>query len=373
VRVIDLGAFVAGPYASKLMADFGADVIKVEPPAGDPSRMLYRTFFSANLGKRSVCIDAKSEDGRRLIRELCASADIVHHNFRPGVAERMGVAPEDLSAMRPGVVTLESFAYGARGPKAANSGFDMVFQALCGHEIRNAGEGRAPLWIRMPLVDYACGALGGVALLAGLLEREATGEAVHAEVDLLSAGVWMISELVQRPDGGFVGAPANNAQQTGLGPYEAFYEASDGWIAIAARTEACRMRLAAALGLAGLPEAPAEAGALIAGCVARLTAGEALAALSQAGVWTERCVEDGWTALRDDPAARRAGAAVSGQSALYGRVQAIGALSAIGGGDGAPVDHATFPAQGADTAGVLADLGYGVEEIDSLRLRKVVA
>jgi crotonobetainyl-CoA:carnitine CoA-transferase CaiB-like acyl-CoA transferase len=372
VRVVDLGAFVAGPYASKLMADLGADVIKIEPPAGDPSRMLYRTFFSANLGKRSVCIDAKSEDGRRLIRELCASADVVHHNFRPGVAERMGVGPDDLSALRPGVVTLESFAYGARGPKAANSGFDMVFQALCGHEVRNAGEGRAPLWIRMPLVDYACGALGGVAALAGLLEREASGEAVHAEVDLLSAGVWMISELVQRPDGGFAGAPGNNAAQTGLGPCEAFYEASDGWIAIAARTEACRRRLAAALGLGELPEAPADCGVLIAGRVARLTAGEALAALSQAGVWAERCVEDGWTALRDDPAARRAGAAVSGQSVLYGRVHAIGALSAAG-GDGAPVDDATFPAQGADTAGVLAELGYGAEEIDRLRLGKVIA
>ncbi len=136
VRVIDFGIFVAGPYASKLLADYGADVIQVEPPAGRSTLSGERTIISANHGKRSICVDAKSESGRAIVAMLCKDADIVLHNFRPGVSDRLGLDQTSLRRINPAVVTLETTAYGAVGPKSQAPGFDMVMQAHCGLESR---------------------------------------------------------------------------------------------------------------------------------------------------------------------------------------------------------------------------------------------
>ena len=169
IRVIDFGIFVAGPYASKLLADYGADVIQVEPPTGRPTLSGERTIISATHGKRSICIDAKSAAGRTLIATLCKDADAVLHNFRPGVAERLGLDRRTLRALNPAVVTLETTAYGPTGPKSPAPGFDMVMQAHCGLEHRAGGTGNRPLCCRAPLVDFATGAIGAIGLLVGTL------------------------------------------------------------------------------------------------------------------------------------------------------------------------------------------------------------
>ncbi len=297
IRVIDFGIFVAGPYASKLLADYGADVIQVEPPTGRSTMSGERTIISANHGKRSICIDAKSAAGRALVATLCKDADVVLHNFRPGVAERLGLDRQSLRARNPSVVTLETTAYGSTGPKSSAPGFDMVMQAHCGLQQRAGGAGNPPLCCRAPLVDFATGAIGAVGLLVGLWERLKSGRVLSVETNLLNVGTHMLSELVRAPDGTLHGAPSLDRTQTGLHPAESLYQTADGWIAIAARSDPVAAALARLLEIQ-LPSRRATWGvaerAQIASRVAAWPSRGLLDKLEAAGVWAEACVRDAW-------------------------------------------------------------------------------
>ncbi|MET1084105.1 MAG: CoA transferase, partial [Burkholderiales bacterium] len=178
VRIVDCGAFVAGPLASTLLTDLGAEVIKVEPVAGDPNRAIFASFTVANRGKKSVAIDSKHPIASEYVRALCLSADVVMNNFRPGVSARLGVDPASLLAARSDLVVLESPAYGVEGPHAQKSGFDMVMQAYCGHEVRCAGAGNDPDWDRINIADFTGGMMGAVAILTALVHRARSGNGV---------------------------------------------------------------------------------------------------------------------------------------------------------------------------------------------------
>lgn len=297
IRVIDFGIFVAGPYASKLLADYGADVIQVEPPAGRSTLSGERTIISANHGKRSICVDAKSEAGRAIVAKLCKSADVVLHNFRPGVAERLHLDRNSLRRINPGIVTLETTAYGVTGPKSQAPGFDMVMQAHCGLEYRAGGAGNPPLCCRSPLVDFATGAIGAIGLLVGLWERSRSGRALAVDTNLLNVGTYMMSELIRAPDGSLRGAPSLDRSQTGFSPAESLYQASDGWIAIAARSDSMAVALAHVLEIV-LPERRADWSETerlrIAARIGALALQPLLGKLASAGVWAEACARDAW-------------------------------------------------------------------------------
>jgi crotonobetainyl-CoA:carnitine CoA-transferase CaiB-like acyl-CoA transferase len=294
VRIIDFGAYLSGPKASSVLADLGADVIKVEPPNGDPNRGSFRSFIAANRGKRAIVLDLKTTDGLRIAHDLSAKADIVCNNFRSAAAARLGIDAGSLHGLNPGLIVLESPAYGSSGPMAERAGFDMVMQAVCGHEIRAGGEGNEPLWNRTVMCDFAGGMLGAIGLLSALLYRARTGNGVALDVSLFNAGVFLLSELVQRPDGSFEGAEPINGSRTGLHPAEALYEAKDGWLAISVQNENATEGLSRILRLEGKLSTDAkawgasEAGA-IAGAVAQRPVAELSAALESAGVWTEVC------------------------------------------------------------------------------------
>jgi len=376
-RIIDLGSFVAGPFTSKILASLGADVIKVEPLTGSAGRGIVRHTIAADSGKRSIAVDMKAPQGIELVRALCMRADAVSHNFRVGVARRLGVDPASLRALRPGMVTLETSAYGNSGPKALNSGFDMVMQAMCGHEVRAGGEGNAPMWTRAPLIDYATGALGAVAVLMGLFAQRRTGHAVEAEVSLLDTGLFLMSELVRDPDGRFQGAPILNRRQTGLHPANSLYQGRDGWLALAVRGDDMGQQLAGLAGLApGLPLVSwgdAERAMLEAFFAAREVE-QALALLADAGVWAERCVEDGWAALQADGQARANGMVVDIADAHYERISGcLGPLmefsrSHIAAGSLRPV-----PGLGNSTGEVMAELGYTQQQVADYLQKRVIA
>jgi len=297
VRVIDFGIFVAGPYASKLLADYGADVIQVEPPAGRSTLSGERTIISANHGKRSICVDAKSTAGRAVVARLCKSADIVLHNFRPGVSDRLGLDRRSLRELNPRIVSLETTAYGALGPKSLAPGFDMVMQAHCGLEYRAGGSGNPPLCCRSPLVDFATGAIGAIGLLVGLWERAKSGRSISIDTNLLNVGTFMMSELIRSPDGRVHGELSLNRTQTGFHPAESLYRTSDGWIAVAARSDSMAAAFARALELQ-LPERRADWGETernaIASRIACFASGHWLSKLESAGVWVEACARDAW-------------------------------------------------------------------------------
>jgi crotonobetainyl-CoA:carnitine CoA-transferase CaiB-like acyl-CoA transferase len=360
IRVIDFGVFVAGPYASKLMADYGADVIQVEPPTGRSTLSGERTIISANHGKRSICIDAKTEAGRSTVAMLCGGADIVLHNFRTGVPDRLGLDQATLRKINPGLVTLETTAYGATGPKSRAPGFDMVMQAHCGLEHRAGGVGNPPLCCRAPLVDFATGAVGAIGLLVGLYERMKTGWGVAVQTSLLNVGTHMMSELIRAPDGAFIGAPALDQTQTGIHPAESLYQTSDGWIAIAARSAEMAGALADLLGLP-LPAKRAAWRAAererIAARVASWSTAALLSELESAGVWAEACVRDAWeTSLQEHGVVRTM------NDELYGEVvHCIGPLVEFSRSNTVAAARLS-PQPGQDGKAILAELESSKDE-----------
>jgi len=235
LKIVDMGAFVAGPYASTVLADLGAEVVKIESPAGDPNRGTLPSFASANRGKKSVTIDMKSTRGQELARQLCRNADVVMNNFRTGVSRRLGVDAETLHKAFPHLIVLESSAFGSAGPKAMNAGFDPIVQAYAGLEHRSGGESNPPLWSRTIMVDYTAGLLGAISILLCLFARTRRGMGSEINVPLVNAGVFLASDLVQESDGAFRGTSAINGEQTGRHPAECIYRTGDGWLAVAAR------------------------------------------------------------------------------------------------------------------------------------------
>lgn len=308
VRVIDLGNWVAGPYASKLLADLGADVISVEPPTGLSNLTGMRNVLAANRGKRSAVIDVKDEDQRAALRALIATADVVTHNFRVGVAERLGLDSDTLRADNPGLVYLHTTAYGRTGAKAGDSGFDMVMQALAGHEVRAGGAGNPPLWYRAPFVDYATGALGAIGVLAALCRRARAGRAVDVHVSLLSAAMFVRGEFAVAADGTVTGSPQLNAERTGMRPQQSLYRAADAWIAIDAPTEATWTAARRVLGVD------------VAAAVAARGAADIVAALARAGVWATECTPDALEYLLANEPARRAGLVIETPDERFGTV-----------------------------------------------------
>ncbi|MCG2621299.1 CoA transferase [Arthrobacter sp. I2-34] len=363
IRIVDLGNWVAGPFASKLLADLGADVISVEPPAGLSNLTGIRNAWAANRGKRSIVVDLKSEDGQRTIRELVRTADAVHHNFRVGVAEGLGLGEDDLCRLRPDLVYLHTSAYGRSGPKAADSGFDMVMQALCGHEVRAGGEGNEPLWYRSPFIDYGAGALGAVGLLAGLYERAATGRAVTVHTSLLAAAVFLRGELARRPDGSVAGAPLLSRDLCGLHPAECLYQARDGWIAVAARGTTMRRRLGEALDIR-LPADDAGWGPreqeTIAAAVRPRSSGDVLAVLAAAGIWAVKCAEDAFIELLAGEANRQANLVITAPDGRYGHITGcFGPLISFSGWTPDPRGFRSAPLPDEHAAEILAELGLG--------------
>jgi crotonobetainyl-CoA:carnitine CoA-transferase CaiB-like acyl-CoA transferase len=325
LRVLDFGAFLAGPKAPGVLADLGADVVKVEPPAGDPARGTLRGFMTGNRGKRGIVIDLKTSEGLAVALDLSAKADIVCNNFRAGVSARLGIDPESLHALKSDLIVLESPAYGSSGPLAQRAGFDLVMQSVCGHEMRAGGEGNAPLYNGTAMVDFAGGMLGAVGLLSALLYRARTGKGVALDAPLFNAGIFLLSELIQRPDGTFEGGELVNRRRTGFRPGEAMYEARGGWLAISVPNDRAAAALERILDLTGkLPsdvrswgdrESDAIAAAILQRSVAELSA-----TLAKAGVWNEKCRTDAENEVLDSQSAR-----VSWHPTL-GRIREVGQL-----------------------------------------------
>ena len=207
IRVLEFGSFVAGPFAAQMLADLGADVIKVEPPTGDPwrSHMTFapyesRVFIALNRGKRSICIDLKQPEGVEVCHALVRSADAVLSNNRPDTAAKLKFDHATLMSVNPSLVYCDITAYGSRGPKKDEPGFDLITQGYTG---AMATEGKvvrgSPVPVRSSsFIDYSTGYAIVNAILAGLLARERTGQGQLARTSLLGNAIAMQSLSVIR-------------------------------------------------------------------------------------------------------------------------------------------------------------------------------
>jgi crotonobetainyl-CoA:carnitine CoA-transferase CaiB-like acyl-CoA transferase len=264
VRVVDLSRVLAGPLATMLLADLGAEVVKVERPGtGDDTRAWgpphdatgMATYFAAvNRGKRSVVLDLRSPEGVARARELVAGADVVVENFRPGVMERLGLGPDALRAEHPRLVWCSITGFGA-GEGAALPGYDLLVQALGGLMSITGEPDGEPQKVGVALVDVVCGLFATVGVLAALRHRDATGEGQRVEVDLLSS---LLAALVNQSSAftvaGEVPGRMGNAHPS-IAPYELLATA-DGPLVLAVGTDRQFRALAEVLGAPELADDP---------------------------------------------------------------------------------------------------------------------
>lgn len=182
IRVLDLTRVLAGPFCTAILADLGAEVIKVEPPVGDDYRHIgpfkdgeSALFALNNRGKRSIVLDLKSSAARDIALQLAAVSDVVIENFRPGVAERLGIGPSALQAVNPGLIFASISGFGQEGPLAEMPAYDIVVQAMSGWMDATGEEGGGPLRTGEAIGDIAAGLYAAIGILAALVGREMAG------------------------------------------------------------------------------------------------------------------------------------------------------------------------------------------------------
>ena len=200
VRVLDLSAYIAGPYGCTMLADQGAEVIKIEPPEGDnlrqyPSTLMSesRAFVGVNRNKRGIAVDLKSVSGQALLMRLVRDADVLVHNFRPGVPARLGASHAQLAAINPRLIYCAVTGYGESGPLKDKAGYDQVLQTMTGMCALQGKRGAAPEIIYGSVVDYYAAALVAAGVASALYERERTGLGQKVGVSLLRSALTMQS------------------------------------------------------------------------------------------------------------------------------------------------------------------------------------
>ncbi len=207
IRVLDLSRMLAGPYGSMLLADMGAEVIKVEEPeGGDPMRVMGPPFLAGgrsayflaiNRNKKSIALDLTREVGREVFLDLARAADVVWENFRPGVLARLGCAYATLAAVNPRLVMCSVSAYGQDGPYRDWPAFDLALQAMGGAMSLTGEPGGRPVRMGLPMGDLAGGILGALAVAAALFRRQTTGQGAHIDLSLLDCQASLLTYLAQ--------------------------------------------------------------------------------------------------------------------------------------------------------------------------------
>jgi CoA:oxalate CoA-transferase len=201
LRVLDLTQFLSGPYATQILGDLGAEIIKVEAPEGDMTRRLPPHFvgtqsayyLSVNRNKRSLAIDMKSESGRALVRDVALACDIVVENFRPGILKRLGLSYDDIAAQKPGIIWCCISGFGQDGPYRDRPAYDMIVQAMSGAMSLTGETDGPPVRSGTPIGDIAAGMYGVIGVLAALAERERSGRGRLVDVAMLDCQVAMLS------------------------------------------------------------------------------------------------------------------------------------------------------------------------------------
>lgn len=265
IRIADFSHVIAGPLATQFLNLLGAEVIKIEPPAGDPMRFYSRDpakrgmaepFVGANAGKKSVVLDLKSDEGRAAAQDIVATADVVVENFRPGVADRLGLGADRLTADNPGLIYCSVSGFGQDGPLRNFPAIDQVIQSVSGLMLLSGHEGQPAERIGFPLVDTYSALLSAFAILSALVQRERDPDRRGQTIDvsMLDATMVMMSSVVmpmmlsgvahvRAGNRGFSGAPTADTFPT-----------KDGEITIGAVQQAQVARLFRALGCADLLE-----------------------------------------------------------------------------------------------------------------------
>jgi len=386
-RVVDCSIAMAGPFAAQRLGDLGADVVKVEPTAGEWQRFaaaggakgneINVSFLALNRNKRSLAVDLKSEDGKNIVRELIAGADVFLQNYRPGVAARLGLDYETLRQINPSLVYVSISGYGEDGPYRDRPGQDMLLQAMTGSMLSGGRDGEPPRAAGLFLADAVTASTAFEGVLAALLHRERTGEGQLVTVNMLDALTTLqMQELSVYTVGGVPQKRGSepNAHVYIRAPYGVF-ATSDGFLALAFADLETLGRVFDEPELLGLdPEVHGwthrdELFALVSTHLATATTQHWLDTLLPEGVWVGPVY--GYDELVDDPQIAHNGTFVEYDHPTEGRVKTPGFPYRF---DRTParIDRGA-PLVGQHTSEILAELGVDQDRVQSLLASGAVA
>ncbi|HEX9821653.1 MAG TPA: CoA transferase [Methylomirabilota bacterium] len=388
LRVLDQTQVMAGPFCAMLLADMGADVIKIEPPGGEATRGMdlelapgvSAPFLAVNRNKRGLVLDLKRSEGVAILKRLVATADVLVENYRPGVARRLGVDYDTLAAINPRLIYCSISGFGQTGPYAGRGGYDLIAQGMSGIMSATGSEGGAPVKVGVPITDLGAGLFGVFGILCAVRARHVTGRGQLVDTSLFEAGLALSAwEATEYWYTGQVPRGLGTAHRLNA-PYQAFC-ASDGHFTVGAANDNLFPRFCALLGLDHLVHDPR-----FDSVAHRLQNRAALEPLIEAVTvrhprahWLAKCEEAGVPAgpiysvpeALDDPHARARGMVQELAHAQVGRVKGLG--NPVKMSRTPPVMARTAPAPGEDTEAILRELGLGDDEIAGLRAKRVIA
>jgi len=383
LRVVELSHVMAGPACGLMLADMGAEVIKVEKvPGGDDSRRMIpplqggeaAAFMMMNRNKRGLALDLKHPDGKAALHRLLDTADVLIENYRLGTLARLGFDYESVAARNPGIVWCELSGFGRSGPYAGRGGFDLIAQGMSGlMSITGEGPGRPPVKVGAPVTDIVAGYLAAMGVLAALHERERSGRGQRVDTSLFEAGIaltyWQSAIALAT---GEAPGPLGSAHPLSA-PYQAF-ETADGWITVGGANQNNWLRLLEVIGAKDLAEDPrfATPGE-------RLVNREPLAELlnqrfrtRSSAEWLEKLEAVGCPAgpvldvaeMQADPQALAREMVVELEHPTVGPMRTLGLPIKLSRTPGAVTTPA--PRLGEDGRALLAEIGYAEGEIEAM-------
>lgn len=389
LKVLELGQLIAGPFAAKTLADFGADIIKIETPgAGDPLRRwrLLKDGTSVwwqvqSRNKRSVALDLKSPEAQAIVRQLALDADVLIENFRPGAMEGWGLGPDELLALNPRLIMLRISGYGQTGPYRDKPGFGVVAEAMSGLRHLTAEPGRVPVRVGVSIGDTLAALHGVIGILLAMQERQRSGKGQVIDVALYEAVFNCMESLL--PEYSAFGAVRGAAGSAlpGIAPSNAYLCKDGGYALIAGNGDSIFKRLMATIGRNDLGNDPALADN--AGRVARVAEID-----TAIGEWTLGLSVDEVLAALDKVSVPAGRIYTVADIAADPHYQARGMLDEVQMDDGSllavpgivpklsrtPGGHRrNAPQVGQDTDAVLREIGLSAEQIQALKDKGIVA
>jgi formyl-CoA transferase len=388
IRVIDQTQVMAGPSATMLLADMGADVIKVEPPEGETTRGmepmlssgLSGAFLAVNRNKRSLALDLKQPRGLEVFTTLVRTADVLVENYRPGVAKRLGVDHDTLAALNPRLIYCSISGFGQTGPYASRGGYDLIAQGMSGIMSVTGSESGPPVKVGVPITDLGAGLFGVLGILCAIRARRVTGRGQYVDTSLFEAGLALsVWEATEYWCTGRIPARLGTAHRLSA-PYQAF-RASDGWFTVGAANDKLWPLFAGVVGRGDLVD-----DARFATLADRLAHRAELEQLihqvtttAPRAHWLARCEEAGIPAgpinsvpeAHEDRQARARGMVQELEHSDAGRIRALG--NPVKMSASPPEMRKAAPRLGEDTRAILAELGYGDADISALRRERVIA